>query len=168
MDLEPPVYRNLLVATDGSPGSLWAVRHAVGAARYMGARITLAIAVPPTPPLAYPAGAPEVLQSAARTESDRVVRRIAAELPDDVSVTTRVVDGGAADAILHLARSDDYDLVLLGSRGRGKLGSALLGSVSQRVLRCSPVPVMVVHAPPGECERQAAALAEPEHAAASA
>lgn len=53
--------------------------------------------------------------------------------------------GNAAYCIARKATQGKYDLVLMGSRGRGALKSALLGSVTARVLAESTVPVLVVH-----------------------
>jgi nucleotide-binding universal stress UspA family protein len=57
------------------------------------------------------------------------------------------VEGIPADVILRRLESGDYDLVVLGSRGRGPAGSLLLGSVSQSVLHESPVPILVYRDP---------------------
>ena len=68
-------------------------------------------------------------------------------------VTTLVRHGSPADEILALLREEPFDLVWMGARGRGRVASALLGSVSAAVMHRSPVPVIVVHpapAPPGD------------------
>jgi nucleotide-binding universal stress UspA family protein len=69
------------------------------------------------------------------------------ELPDDVSVTTIVVSGHAAQEILKRLREGRHDLLVMGTRGLGRVGSALLGSVSQAVLHEAEGPVLVVRAP---------------------
>jgi nucleotide-binding universal stress UspA family protein len=55
-----------------------------------------------------------------------------------------VLTGNPADEIVAYADSIDADLVVIGSRRRGALASALLGSVSREVLRESRRPVLVV------------------------
>lgn len=59
----------------------------------------------------------------------------------------RVLDTGEpGERILHQLESDDYDLVVIGSRGLHGVSASVLGSVSKQVLRKSMVPVMIVHA----------------------
>jgi nucleotide-binding universal stress UspA family protein len=75
----------------------------------------------------------------------RMVKQIDA-VPDDVSVTSMVVPGQPAKVILERLREGRHDLLVMGTRGHGRVGSALLGSVSQAVLHAAEVPVMVVRA----------------------
>ena len=71
-------------------------------------------------------------------------------MPDDLSITTQLLDGDPAREILRTAREGDHDLIVLGSRGRGRMTTALLGSVSNRVMHDAEVPVIVIHRPSGD------------------
>ena len=68
-------------------------------------------------------------------------------LPDDLSVTSIVVAGHPSDVILERLREGRHDLLVMGTRGLGRVGSALLGSVAQAVLHAAEVPVLVVREP---------------------
>ena len=62
-------------------------------------------------------------------------------------MTTQLLDGDPARELLRLARDRDFDVIVMGSRGRGRVTAALLGSVSNRVMHDAGVPVIVIHRP---------------------
>jgi nucleotide-binding universal stress UspA family protein len=138
--------RSILVAVDGSRSAEAALEKAIELARRHGARLTLiAVAAPlrcriAVPPYVVPFVADDELAGDAR----RIVELAEAGVPADVRVSTVVRCGPAAREILARAAIAGHDLVVVGSRGRGRLGSLLLGSVSSAVAARSPVPVLVV------------------------
>ncbi len=69
---------------------------------------------------------------------------VAAQL--GTGVDRRVLVGGAVEELTGLARALDAALLVVGSRGRGALSSALLGSVSHGLAAGAPCPVVVVPA----------------------
>lgn len=77
--------------------------------------------------------------------ADQAVARARAAVPAEVEVTTRVERGGAADLLL--TAGQDAALLVVGSRGYGRLRGLFLGSVSQAVLHQASRPVAVVHTP---------------------
>jgi nucleotide-binding universal stress UspA family protein len=149
------VFLNILVAIDGSEHGAAALRTAAQLAREEHARLTVVTAVPPAPAFAQ-LTAPGVaaVGDAAHLLGEagaRMVKQIEA-VPDDVSVTSIVMAGQPAKVILQRLREGRHDLLVMGTRGHGRVGSALLGSVSQAVLRAAQVPVMVVRAPRPDAE----------------
>ncbi len=141
-------YRHVLVAFDGSPQAELALDHAVALAQNYRARLALVAVIPPPPLLAWQApGGPQALQEAEQAELETRLRDAADRVPDDLSITTRLLDGDPAREILRAARDGDHDVIVLGSRGRGRVSAALLGSVSNRVMHDADVPVIVIHPP---------------------
>ena len=65
-----------------------------------------------------------------------------------VPVETRLLTGDTVDEIVAYADSCDVDLIVVGSRGHGVVGSALLGSISLGVLHEAHRPVLVVRGTP--------------------
>ena len=76
------------------------------------------------------------------------MRAAADAAPQDISITTRVRMGHAGEQIVAEAEEGGHDLVVLGSRGRGRLASTLLGSVGGDVHFHLHVPLLVVHPAP--------------------
>jgi nucleotide-binding universal stress UspA family protein len=64
------------------------------------------------------------------------------------SVATQIVEGRTASSIVDAARAAGADLIVLGSHGRGALGSAVLGSVAAEVVEYATTPVLVVRTAP--------------------
>jgi nucleotide-binding universal stress UspA family protein len=144
------VFLNILAAIDGSEHGAAALRTAAQLAGEEHARLTVVTAVPPTPAYAQlTAAGAAVLSDAAQLLGEAGVRmtKQVAELPDDVSVTSVVMAGSPAQVILERLREGRHDLLVMGTRGLGRVGSALLGSVAQQVLHEAEVPVLVVRAP---------------------
>lgn len=146
----PPRYRNLLVAYDGSPASELALAHAATLAQAYRARLAIVAVVAPPPLLSWQA--PGGMRGVYETEQAELTKRLseaADGVPDDLSVTTHLVDGDPARELVRAARDGGHDLIVMGSRGRGRVTAAVLGSVSNHVMHEAGVPVIVVHRPGG-------------------
>jgi nucleotide-binding universal stress UspA family protein len=139
-------YRNILVAVDGSTDAAAALRHAATLARDQHARLILLTVVPAAPPQVAAPGA--VAPSAVETDSAyaSILRRAVDALPSDVGVQTRIARGRPAKAIVEVARESGCDLIVMGAHGHGRLHHALIGSVSDAVLRASDLPVLLMRA----------------------
>jgi nucleotide-binding universal stress UspA family protein len=143
------MFRNILVAVDGSTHADEALAQAIDLAQSEHARLTLIAGVPGLPSPAYvglngPAFA--VTQADARSSAEAVLRRARERVPDDLPVTTILTDGPIRPALIDQIKRGGHDLIAMGSRGRGAMRAALLGSVSHYVLHHTPIPVLIVHA----------------------
>ena len=141
-------YRHVLVAFDASSEAQLALAHAVAMAQVYRAKVALVAVVPPPPLLSWQApGGMRGIHEAEQEELGKALREAADGVPDDLSVTTQLLDGDPARELLRLAREGDFDVIVMGSRGRGRVTAALLGSVSNRVMHDADVPVIVIHRP---------------------
>ena len=137
-----------MVAFDASPDAQLALAHAVAMAQVYRAKVALVAVVPPPPLLSWQApGGMRGIHEAEQEELGKALREAADGIPDDLSVTTQLLDGDPARELLRLAREGDFDVIVMGSRGRGRVTAALLGSVSNRVMHDADGPVIVIHRP---------------------
>lgn len=60
-----------------------------------------------------------------------------------VKVSPRMEQGAIGDQILNVLKNENCDMVVMGARGQSSIEELLLGSVSQRVLQFSKVPVLL-------------------------
>jgi nucleotide-binding universal stress UspA family protein len=143
------VFHKILVAIDGSADAEEALAQAIDLAQSERAALTVFSAVATPPPVAYigPSGAAAAsIAAQAEQGTEGLLRDAVARVPDDVSVRTVLSRKPVKVALVQEIASGRHDLVVMGSRGRGALRSALLGSVSHHVLHHSRVPVLIVHA----------------------
>jgi nucleotide-binding universal stress UspA family protein len=150
------VFLNILVGIDGSRSSHRALEHAVELARAGNAKLTLMTVAPPPSSYVTLAG---VGIEAMEAELDKWARNILDEaapaIPDDVIAHTLQGRGHAGPELLKELNRGGYDLIVLGSRGRGRTQEGLLGSVNGYIHFHARVPLLTV---PDESS------ARPEHA----
>ena len=138
------MYDEILVPTDGSEASRRAIEHAVDLASKYGARIHALYVVDTSVYATLETGA-EVVVEALEEEGESAVRAVEdAAREAGVEVVTEVADGSVHDAIAAYVDDNDVDLVVMGTHGRTGLDRYLLGSVTERVVRTSDVPVLTV------------------------
>lgn len=134
-------YRSILVALDGSPDGYAALEHATTLARKQNAPLTL---LSVAPPLANGASNGTPPPGDLYHMHAGVLRAAAAAVPKDIGLSTRLERGDAAETILCAAEEEAHDLIVMGSHGHSRLRQALLGSVSEQVLKISSVPVLLM------------------------
>jgi nucleotide-binding universal stress UspA family protein len=156
------VFRNILVAYDGSPTSRSALAQAYQLAQAEEADVTVVTVAPTVAPLAMLA--PYSVEGL-RAELDRWARtkleEAKASAPDSLTVRTIERNGHVGDEIVAEIESGDYDLVVLGSRGHGRVTTEILGSVNNHVHYHSNVPTLTI-----DTAEPARADSKPEEATA--
>jgi nucleotide-binding universal stress UspA family protein len=139
------MFLNILVATDGSPPAQQALEHAVDLARAGNAKLTLITVAPPLSSYVTLAG---VSSKTMQDELDKWAREIlegaVRSVPEDVMAHTVQRSGHAGPEILRELERGGYDLIVLGTRGRGRAQEGLLGSVNGYVHFHARVPLLSV------------------------
>ncbi|MBX0294511.1 universal stress protein [Haloarcula nitratireducens] len=138
------MYDRILVPTDGSAGMGGVVRHAVELAAFHDAEIHGLYVVETGRYSTLPVktgweNLTEMLREEGETALDDLRERTG-----DVAVETVTRDGVPSTAIVEYALDADCDAIVMGTHGRGGIDRLLLGSVAERVVRASPVPVTTV------------------------
>jgi len=140
-------FERILVATDFSESSRQALEYALSIAERFGSELALVHSWE-TPDYSYAAGlylpvdvvAPIERAAAARLEE------AATELKARFSSASSVLRAGVPwEEILETASQWPADLIVMGTHGRRGLKRALLGSVAEKVVRMSRIPVLTVH-----------------------
>lgn len=145
-------FNRILVPIDFSTHSDEAIRYAADLSRRYGASVTLCHVYHP---VAYPLPegfvlySPEQLTGLLTEFRDMLAKaKVQAESVGALDVGTKLLQGVAWDEIVRFAKSENFDLIVMGTHGRTGLKHALLGSISEKVVRTAPCPVLTVHEEP--------------------
>ena len=140
-----PIFLNILVAVDSSAPSRRALEHAIDLARAQNSKLTLITVAPPVSPYVTLAGiSSETMQEELDRAAARILADAAAIVPDDVIAHSVQRSGHAGPEIVKELERGNYDLIILGSRGRGRTQEGLLGSVNGHVHFHSRVPILSI------------------------
>ncbi|HYF00015.1 MAG TPA: universal stress protein [Planctomycetota bacterium] len=138
-----PAIKTILVPLDGSPVSRQALPLAEGLARCEGSRLVLLHVVRGGPEAGRDPGADPTAWDPAFADGELsgAVRDLASR---GIEARARVTTGDPAECILRTAESESADMIVMTTHGRSGLSALLLGSVTDRILRTAPTPVLVV------------------------
>lgn len=136
------MYPTIIAAIDESTDPAVA-RMAGELARELGSTLVVAHVVD-DPPLAESLADRERDRHAGLRRGRENLHWVPRELPADVEVRERVTLGPPAEELVAIAGEEEAELLIVGSRGRGAVSSALLGSVSRTLAREAPCPVVIL------------------------
>ena len=155
------MFRNILVAVDGSVTSNRGLRAALALAKDQKATLHVVHVIDQAPIAMGLGGAyyvpPEYVESlvsALRQAGVGLLRKVeAAAAKQGQKVETAIIDDlgpSVAHAILRYARKVRADVIVMGTHGRRGLSRVMMGSVAEDVIRHAPCPVLTVRAKQGE------------------
>ncbi len=138
------MFERILLTVDGSEHAMRAAKVAADLARCMKAELRILVVYAPIPPYL---GEPNLQQAInARLNEAQAILQKAVETVGETpgEIHTELIEGDAAETIIEVAKTRNSDLIVMGSRGLGRLAGLLLGSTSQKVLSHAPCPVLIV------------------------
>jgi nucleotide-binding universal stress UspA family protein len=148
------MFQKILAGVDGSDSALEAVGVAAGLAKAFEGQLVLmhVVQVSAIAEQALKISATAHLSENPKGIMDRLSRDVLDSARErargagltDQQISTVTADGNQARELIKTAEREKVDLVVVGSRGRGRLEGLLLGSVSQKVSALSPCPCMIV------------------------
>ncbi len=153
------MYKKILLPVDGSKHSKRAAEHAINLADKLNCEITVLFVIEPNYPklpLLPNSTMPtpdENYYRNLRREGKRIIVEFEAQMEKDlckgrcqnINFTTIIMEGKAYIEILETMNEYEFDLVIMGASGRhSTLDRLVLGSVTERVMRESKIPVMVI------------------------
>ncbi len=149
------MYDRILLPTDGSKNSERAIAHALTIAEFEDAEIVVLNVVDSV----YLTGLPEEdlitkSEMILEEESKKVTSRVESIINEiekekgsegkDIKITAKTIEGNAADVILKVSENEDIDLIVIASSGKHMLDRFLLGSVTEKAVRHTKVPILVI------------------------
>ena len=139
------MFERILLAVDGSDHAAHAAKIAAELGQCVeSAELRIVVVYAPIPPYL---GEPN-LQVAIDTrlnEAQEILQKAVEIIGEThLDIHTELIEGDAAEAIIEVATTRNSDVIVMGSRGLGRLVGLVLGSTSQKVVSHAPCPVLIV------------------------
>jgi nucleotide-binding universal stress UspA family protein len=139
------MFEKILLAVDGSEHALLSACTAAELARTVKAKeFRIVVVYDFIPPYL---GEPNMQFAIdARLEDAKSILENAVKAVGEIpcEIHTELIEGSTAEAIIEVATTRKSDVIVMGSRGHGRLAGLLLGSTSQKVVAHAPCPVLIV------------------------
>jgi len=145
------VFKNVIVAVDGSEASNAAIDLAASLCGTSGARLAVCHVLQMPRPAHDAGGFAREQMMSEEVHTGHEILKAAQERAQTRGVAAEVVlqTGSVADGLFEEAKERGCEAIVMGSRGRGALARAVLGSVVSDVISKSPIPVIVAPHPHG-------------------
>jgi nucleotide-binding universal stress UspA family protein len=141
----------ILVATDGSPHAIRAAKFAARLVRELREAELVLVTVGQIPAIAMGGGLGTAhidfgaLQERMKQAGEAILGETAKAFAGiDARISRVYQEGDPAGEIIKAAKERNTDIIVMGSRGFGRIGGLILGSVSERVLHAAHGPVLIV------------------------
>jgi len=134
--------KKILVALDGSENSLRGLDAAIYHAQKSQAEITGINILPNMPEMFQ--DAPPYSEKAQKDAENMMTEAKKRTSENDVKFQEKIIRGGTGKELVKFAEENNFDLITIGSRGRGSVKEAFLGSVSNYIAHKSNVAVLIV------------------------
>jgi nucleotide-binding universal stress UspA family protein len=139
------MFKNILLAVDGSEHALRAAHMAADLARTMQTKhLWIVVAYDFIPPYLGEPNLQYIINARLKESQEILQRAVEAVGEIPAGIHTELIEGSPAEAVIEVARTRNSDVIVIGSRGRGQLAGLVLGSTSQKVVSHAPCPVLIV------------------------
>ena len=139
------MFDKILLAVDGSDHALHAARVAADMARGMKPKEFRIVVSYDAIPMYLGEPNLQFAIDSRNKEAEEIFNRALKEVGEIPSeIHTEMIEGDSASAIIEVATTRRSDIIVMGSRGLGRLAGLVLGSTSQKVVAHAPCPVLIV------------------------
>lgn len=138
--------QNIIIATDGSKNSQKAISHGIEIAKLSGAIVHALYVVNTSSTISenWTAGK-ETIYNIMKDDGQKAVSKVKKiGIDSGVEVREVILEGYPSSEIIYFAENNNIDLIVMGTLGATGLERFLMGSVAEKVVRSSRVPVLVV------------------------
>jgi len=148
------MFKHILIGTDGSKLAERAVTNGISLAKSLGAKVSLITVEPSFDALRVPESQMRQMSEAFAKHSEQIKKHAASVLDQAADLgkalgvpcnKIQIEHDNPYEAIITAANDNTCDLIVMASHGRSGISAVLLGSVTNKVLTHTKIPVLVVH-----------------------